>query len=415
MSSASEPSKISLSFGAKKTKAAPRSQLGKRPRSALQDEQDEEDTSIIPQTITGFENGATIGIDDKPKQGPRIIPALKNRDFAEEVRRKRQRSGLPAEANGRQAEVTDIPDEGEPKQYGLIVNDKNFESSGVEPNNVQESAVPVQDAKPKTEDELAMDALLGKQSTTTRTIPVSEDDIYHEDMKQVPEAPDQAAYAAMPVEDFGKALMAGMGWKEGQALGRRNRGKPEEKPRNVQRRPEQLGLGAKEDALLRAESGADRKARMKGVQNIYNPVVMRNKATGETLTESELKAKQEQQKLELRNGDDKRKDSMGGNTDRRRDDRDRRQRDEDRDPQHDRERRRRHEDDIDEDSKYQSSRRDRSSSRDDRQRNDRHRRHHRKERSDSREGRHKHHDRNNRERDRRKQDRYDSSKYGSQR
>ncbi|KAF2239369.1 hypothetical protein EV356DRAFT_502421 [Viridothelium virens] len=406
MSPASDPPKISLSFGAKKAKAAPRSQLGKRPRSALQDEQDEEDTPITPQTITGFENGTTIGIDDKPKQGPRIIPALKNRDFAEEVRRKRQRSGLPAGANGQPAEVTDIPDEDEPKQYGLIINDRKSENPGGEFDNVQESAVSIEDAKPKTEDELAMDALLGKQSLTTRTIPVSEDDVYHEDMEQVPEAPDQAAYAAMPVEDFGKALLAGMGWKEGQALGRRNRGKAEEKPRDVQRRPEQLGLGAKEDALLRAESGADRKARMKGVQNIYNPVLMRNKTTGETFTESELKAKQEQQKLELRNGNDERKDSMGKNSDRRREERDgrreerdRRRRDEDRAPKNDPYRRPRYEDDSDEDLKHQSSRRDRTFSRDDRHRDDRYRRHHRKERSDSREGRHKRHDRSNIERD----------------
>ena len=401
MASSSGAPKISLSFGVKKSTAQPRPQLGKRPRSALQDDQEDEEKVTAPQTITGFENGTTIGVDDKPKQGIRSIPALKNRDFGEEARRKRQRSGLPDGTKDQTVGPANGSDDGEPKQYGLILNgNKRLDDAAIDNTPIQSNADSTEDVKPKTADELAMDALLGKQSSAPRTITISEDDAYRDDMGQVPEAPDAAAYAAMPVDDFGKALLAGMGWKEGQAVGRRNRGKPEAKPRDVQRRPEQLGLGAREDALLRAESGADRKARMKGAQNIYNPVVMRSKATGKTLTENELKARQEQQKLELRNGNEDRKGSRDGNYDRRNDDRDRKKRDDDgdwryggQDRRRDEHERRRHNDDSNDYSKHRSSKRDRSSSRDNK---DRH--HRRKERTD--------YARADKERDRRKRDDY---------
>ena len=404
MASTSGAPKISLSLGAKKPKVQPRPQLGKRPRSVLLDEHDDEETFTRPQTITGFENGASIGIDDKQKQGQRIITALKNRDFGAEARRKRQRSGLPVEAKGQIADLTEGPNEGEPKRYGLILNGNNQDDVQAKKVPSQDSETSAEASKTKTDDELAIDALLGNKSSAARVIAISEDDAYREDIGQAPDAPDEAAYAAMPVEDFGKALLAGMGWKEGQAVGRRNRGKAEEKPRELQRRPEQLGLGAREDAALRAESGADRKARMKGVQNVYNPVVMRNKATGETLTEGELKTRQEQQKLELRNGYDERKDSRNGDYDRRRGDRDRRK-DEDRDVKSgrhhrhrdEREQKSRYDEEYDDYSKQRSSKRDGSSSRE-----IKYQRHHRKERSTSREDKHRRHGRSDKERDQRK-------------
>ena len=405
MASTTGPPKISLSLGAKKPKAQTHTKLGKRPRSALQDEPEEEEASIEAQTITGFENGSSITIGDRPKQGPRIIAALKNRDFGEEARRKRQRSGLPAGAQGQTAEPTDGSDDGEPKQYGLIVNGKNHDTPENEHVSAQDGGDTTESPKAKTEDELAMDALLGKQSSAVRTIPANEDDVYHDDMEQVPEAPDQAAYAAMPVDDFGKALLAGMGWKEGQAVGRRNRGKAEQKPRDVQRRPEQLGLGAKEDALLRAESGADRKARMKGTNNIFTPVVPRNKTSGE-IFKDEPRARGGQREVELRDGKKGKEDSRQGERERRRDDWDRRRGD-DRDSKYhnldrrrdDRERRRKHDDEEDIYSKSRSSRRERSSSWDDRQR-----RYHRKERSRSREDGHRSRDGPDKERGHRKRE-----------
>ena len=49
------------------------------------------------------------------------------------------------------------------------------------------------------------------------------------------------AYESMPIEEFGKAMLLGMGWKEGLGVGR-NRKVAE--PIEYLRRPERLGLGA---------------------------------------------------------------------------------------------------------------------------------------------------------------------------
>lgn len=50
------------------------------------------------------------------------------------------------------------------------------------------------------------------------------------------------AYEAMPVEAFGEALLRGMGWSEGRAVGRNV--KEEVKAKDLVRRPHRLGLGA---------------------------------------------------------------------------------------------------------------------------------------------------------------------------
>lgn len=52
------------------------------------------------------------------------------------------------------------------------------------------------------------------------------------------------AYEAMPVSDFGKALLRGMGWHEGQGVGQSGIEKGDVAVREVRRRPHRLGLGA---------------------------------------------------------------------------------------------------------------------------------------------------------------------------
>jgi hypothetical protein len=154
----------------------------------------------------------------------------------------------------------------------------------------------------KTEEELAMDALLGNEPVRNRMIPaVSEEEAYRRDVEAAPEAPTLDQYMAVPVEEFGAALLRGMGWKDTETLS----GSQEQhalKPRNLERRPALLGIGAMPASAVGIELGEwGKSARGKNAnQESYNPVVLRNKVTGETVTEEELKAKLEgQQKTEL--------------------------------------------------------------------------------------------------------------------
>ena len=101
------------------------------------------------------------------------------------------------------------------------------------------------------EDEAARKALLSGQGLGSsfrideeRVIPISEEEALKRDTDTRPEPPSLSDYAKMPVEEFGAALLRGMGWKEGMGAGKNKQG-PTSAP-EVKKRTALLGLGAKE-------------------------------------------------------------------------------------------------------------------------------------------------------------------------
>ncbi|KAH7072990.1 DExH-box splicing factor binding site-domain-containing protein [Paraphoma chrysanthemicola] len=278
-------------------KASPAQKEVKRPRLALGD--DEEDDSNKKQEIAGWDasEGGAIDIGGKKeKEGPRIIPTLPNRNWRDDARRKKLAKAPHTKEQN--AEFTEA--EGPKIQYGLTILSKDDPQE----NGAEEQPVPVEpmdDVKDNLTEEQrlekkAMDALInGKATDDDRVIPaVSEEDILRNDLREAPDAPTLEAYEATPIEGFGAALLRGMGWKDGDATGSSAPGKPKE----FKRRPALLGIGAKEEAATGVEIG-DFKSRGKGkkLAQGYNPVALRNKITGEIITEDQLKAKLEQQDL----------------------------------------------------------------------------------------------------------------------
>ena len=73
--------------------------------------------------------------------------------------------------------------------------------------------------------------------------PPSEAEQLHKDLLDLPPEASLEAYEEMPVESFGEALLRGMGWSEGRAIGRGNK-KEEVVAKELVRRPHRLGLGA---------------------------------------------------------------------------------------------------------------------------------------------------------------------------
>jgi len=63
-----------------------------------------------------------------------------------------------------------------------------------------------------------------------------------EDLGKLPEQASLDDYESMPIESFGEALLRGMGWKEGQGIGRNGKGAAEAV--EYVARPTRLGLGA---------------------------------------------------------------------------------------------------------------------------------------------------------------------------
>jgi hypothetical protein len=341
-------------------KAAPAQKEAKRPRLALGD--DEDDDSNKQQEISGWdaaEGGAVDIGGPKAKEGPRIIPALPNRNWRDDARRK-----LLTKAPHTQAQnETVVEDIEEPKvQYGLtILKKEEPQEDGVEAADAP--AEPMEDVKDNLTDEQrldkkALDALLhGKSTDDDYVIPrQSEAEAFQNDLRDAPDAPSLDSYEATPIEGFGAALLRGMGWKDDDA----NKDGAPAKPKEAKRRPALLGIGAKEEAAVGVELGEwsiKGKGKGKKVAQGYNPVALRNKNTGEIITEEELKAKLEQQDLvqEEKPAKERRKHSDDDGREKRRDKKDDRDRDRRRDDDYDSERRRDRKDDRRRDSEYHDS------------------------------------------------------------
>ena len=150
--------------------------------------------------------------------------------------------------------------------------------------------------EPKSLDQEALDALLGKRTPkATLTIPSSsnanltprgtDSQAYRDDVGSLSDAP--ADYASVPLGSFGAAMLRGMRRREGD--------EPDGEdtpPYALKQRPNLLGIGAKE-APMDMEFGAwgkgdKRKNKSKRIDRNYSvPVARRNPETGEIVTEEE--------------------------------------------------------------------------------------------------------------------------------
>ncbi|KAI9167441.1 Pre-mRNA-splicing factor SPP2 [Paramyrothecium foliicola] len=263
----SDPNKgriaIKLGAGGPSSKSArpkPPSALGKRQRSGAWGDgsdsgSDDESRGGRHETITGF--GAE-GAETKSKFSDRtkapkeyVIPRQANRDWKDEARaQRRQKNPLPGEARAQKdgyTVETEPADHEKGIKWGLTVKEKErvdgaeedsedttARNRDHEPNNNNQASPPPK----RTVDDEAMDVLLGKApEKDLAVIHPTEEDAFLRDVRNSGEASTLADYEAMPVEEFGAALLRGMGWN-GEARG--------PKPKEVKRRPNRLGLGAKE-------------------------------------------------------------------------------------------------------------------------------------------------------------------------
>lgn len=344
--------KISLALGAKKGgRPAPTNGV-KRSHAALHDGEDGDQLDGKAQTVSHFDRSAGGAIDEanKPKkEQPLVIKPQANRDWKEASQRnKRQKLPEALQQNGREAEIEAKEREGKPT-FGLNVGKRNgTEVAGGEPMDVEQQEQAQQaplepdgeaTIKQKTDEERAMDVLLGKDTDSNLVLPaMTEEEAFERDFHSAPDMATLDDYARVPVEQFGAALLRGMGWKEGEGIGSQ-RGKKIEKVKVPERRPALLGIGAKEEAAVKEEMGAWGKASRGKDAKVYNPVLLRDKRTGEMFTEEELakkKADDERKKYEMefeekerKREKDRRRTNDTKDRERKKDDRDRRRDDSD--------------------------------------------------------------------------------------
>jgi hypothetical protein len=299
-----------------------RSNGTKRDHTALLDDaSDNEDTTPAKrQTITHFDTAVGGAINaqavKKEEKGPLVITALANRDWREASKRQRaQKYGISdAQLDARKEQLVEgnaqgadtVVKETDAVKYGLNV----FAPSAAAPEDVtQEEQQQEEEETPqhKTADQLAIDALTGAAPVSTLTIPAAattEEDAFASTFHSAPPAPTLSDYTAVPVEEYGAAMLRGMGWKGPSTTASaptKNGKKPSLLPT---KRPALLGIGADPNAAKQAEElGAWGKtsARRGKEPTMFIPVSMKNKRTGETLTEEELKNKIRKDKEEAEN------------------------------------------------------------------------------------------------------------------
>lgn len=230
-----------------------------------------------------------IGVKRKRDEPParKVIPMSSPGDWREE--RKRRLGLLDKHVAGsssapRRDQVDATPERAftEAQQQGLVVRSRPAASApsedasaspGTEECPPEPSAPEVSaPAPPADDDEAALRALLqgealGTSSTSTRVISQpNEEAMFHHDVDTRPDEPTLQDYAAMPVEEFGAAMLRGMGWKDGSGVGRQRQGPVH--AALAAKRSALLGLGAKERAPGPSPQGPPRRREQK-----YVPVV----------------------------------------------------------------------------------------------------------------------------------------------
>ncbi|KAF7321395.1 G-patch domain-containing protein [Mycena kentingensis (nom. inval.)] len=226
----------------------------------------------------------------KPSNGPLVIPALKNRDWRELARKRRSAGQFVPEsakaATGKDGSVgglgtRDTINNG-PALSGLQLRTK-AEKSAVVADEVEMTVVKDEPVE-ETDDDRALRAVLAEASSfgsdakpVLDAIPiVSESDALKQDVDELPDVASLEDYARVPVEQFGLALLRGMGWKEGTAASRKP-GKGLVQPYLPEARPALLGIGAKPQEVY--DDGSDPKQRKSSKKDMrYVPILKQGSA-----------------------------------------------------------------------------------------------------------------------------------------
>lgn len=299
-----------ISFGFGKPKPAP-SLKGAPPRpppskkyqtELLRANESDNEDEEAPQheSVTGFSSSGAILSKPVQEKEVKTIQNAGNGDW----RTRGRKNLLPAEVQAAQnGDVVMIEKDEVSKESGLkYAEKKTTDNDAQETATTGDSSKATEEpAKELTEDEIAMAALLGDKPKSNAVISVQvnarltgqdETADFREDVASRPDSSTLEDYAVMPVEEFGMAMLRGMGQKRkaaGQTINLE--GDKDDNPRKVRKQEGFLGIGAKAapgaDIELGAWGKADMRKNNKG-QGFFTPLMRENKETGERITEEEF-------------------------------------------------------------------------------------------------------------------------------
>jgi hypothetical protein len=228
---------------------------------------------------------------EKKEKKPLVIPPLKNKDWRELARKRRNGSQYvfpsAAVATGKDGSVGGLGTKDSinsgPVLSGLQVKQKAIISVVEEVNIVEGPQDVKMEVEEETEDQKALRAILAEANGETNDslvidiipTPISEADALKQDVDELPDAASLEDYARVPVSQFGAALLRGMGWKEGTSASRKP-GKGLIEPYLPSARPALLGIGAKEQEVY--DDGSKKGGKSKRPDRRYVPVIKQERS-----------------------------------------------------------------------------------------------------------------------------------------
>lgn len=287
MADAGPPPRSSISFSLKNVQSKPKQA---KSRVLIDGDADEPDTAASKDIPLSGKRKRDVPAPPPPK----VIPLAAGSDWREERKRRlglkeneALRQGSPSMARAE----SNAPEQAfhEPQKQGLVTmapsqrpnvdREDTPPHTTIAPGDVTPPTTHINEQEPSSavppSDDDAIRALLSHEPTRRGAHAnlvieqPSEEDMFHHDVDSRPDEPTLHDYATMPVEEFGAAMLRGMGWKEGSGIGRDNKG-PIHAP-TVQRRAALLGLGAKERVVPSSSSRKPNDQR-------YMPVVSRSES-----------------------------------------------------------------------------------------------------------------------------------------
>ncbi|KAG0294789.1 hypothetical protein BGZ96_000455 [Linnemannia gamsii] len=222
----------------------------------------------VDELIRGLDGNKIESLAPQEEAKPLVIPKEENSNWRQEALSKRKRAYLPEGSSATQSHnVSMETEEADETRVGLQISkrvkvesttvDRESSAMDVDVNTTTTTTTTtttvvtdeiVEDAKEETLEEMAarrlLEAVNGGPAAGSRRLVLHGDDNVQKDevesfQKNLEQLPDEASledYANVPVEEFGAALLRGMGWK-----GDNNGSEAVE----YNRRPALLGLGAK--------------------------------------------------------------------------------------------------------------------------------------------------------------------------
>lgn len=241
----------------------------------------------LTKVISGIINSLNGERKDKK---PLVIPALKNKDWRELARKRRNGAQYvppsAAAVTGKDGSVgglgtKDTINSG-PVLSGLQVKQKVLEglSSIEDVQDIQDVKMEIEE---ETEDQIALRAILAETNGEIHDgpvvdiipTPISEADALKQDVDELPDVATLEDYARVPVSQFGAALLRGMGWKEGTSASRKP-GKGLIEPYLPTARPALLGIGAKEQEIY--DDGSKKSGKSKRPDRRYMPIIKQERS-----------------------------------------------------------------------------------------------------------------------------------------